>query len=297
MDAPEKVHKMVVSVSQIGEARDELALLSLKEEKGLHLLAGLLCHRYLGDQVSIEAQVYLKNGADNDEDNSRVFTERLSRCELFTRSDLEIAESISGKTAALLGASIIEYRSTDSEPGDMVYAVRTRLKAWGNLIDKVAERMFEGNPITDLSGIAIIVDSEDDVRRVYEQLSRLRWSDAELKHVGLEPSDPIRRFEIFKTSDKLGFEHVNWRGIKVAGFWGEQCIEIQIKTLDFLRREQANNTPESHSSYRRDRENRREENARSDPMYNFSRQFIQYALLGGDPPADLPPNVRLNLVP
>jgi len=157
--------------------------------------------------------------------------------------------------------------------------------------------MFEGNTITDLSGIAIIVDSEDDVRRVYEQLVRLQWSDAELKNVGLTPKESIRGLEIFKTSDKLGFDYINWRGIKVAGFWGDKCVEIQIKTLDFLRREQACNTPESHSSYRRGREIRREENARNDPMYNFSRQFIKYALLGGEPPVDMPANVRLELIP
>lgn len=297
MNAPERVHTLTVSAAQISDAREELALLSLKEEKGLHLLAGLLCHRYLGDQVTIEAQVFLKNNAHNEADKSVVYKQLLSRCELFTRSDIEIAESISGKPADLLGASIIEYRSLDSEPGDVVYAVRSRLKSWGSLIDKVTERMFEGNTITDLSGIAIIVDSEDDVRRVYEQLVRLQWSDAELKNVGLTAKESIRGLEIFKTSDKLGFDYINWRGIKVAGFWGDQCVEIQIKTLDFLRREQACNTPESHSSYRRDREIRREENARNDPMYNFSRQFIKYALLGGEPPVDMPANVRLELIP
>jgi hypothetical protein len=293
---PETVHTLAVSSSQLRQVRNELALLSLNDEKGLHVLAGLLCHRYLGKDITIEAQVQMKNVLGENEDSSSLLKQVISRCELFSRSDIEIAESISGRSAQSLGASVIEYRSSSGKTDGAVHAIRTRIKAWESLSDKIVDRMFDGNTITDLSGIAIVVDTEDDVRNVYGQLARLRWSDAELKVVGLQPSDTIRRLDIFKTSDKLGLEHINWRGIKVAGFWGNQCVEIQIKTVDFLRREQASNTPESHSAYRRDREKRRERNARSVPMYDFSRDFIKFALLGGGVPANLPTNVRLDIV-
>ncbi len=218
---PCAVHTFTVSESRLKEVRTELASLSLNEEKGLHKLAGLLCHRYLGDDVTIEAQVYLKNVSTQDDGSSVILKHPLSKCELFSRSDLEIAESISARPAKSLGASVIEYRSSGADTDGAVHAVRTRIKAWDSLSDKVVDRMFEGNTITDLSGIAIVVDSEEDVRTVYGQLVQLRWSDAEFETVGLQPSDQIRGLDIFKTTDKLGGEHINWRGIKVAGFWGD----------------------------------------------------------------------------
>jgi hypothetical protein len=292
---PEDFHTLTVSESRLRAVREDLALLSLTEERGLHMLAGLLCHRYIGDSVTIEAQVQIKSLDDQQEESPITLKQALSRCELFSRSDIEIAESISGRRAEFIGASIIEYRPSSGESDGAVHAIRTRIKAWESLTDKVVERMFVGNTITDLSGIALVVDSEDDVRKVYEQLVRLRWSDAELRNVGLDPSDSIRGLDIFKTSDKLGAGHVHWRGIKFAGFWGDQCVEIQIKTVEFLQREQASDTPESHSNYRRDRKSRRDSNARNDPMYDFSREFIRFALLGGEPPDNCPANIRLNI--
>ncbi len=64
-----------------------------------------------------------------------------------------------------------------------------------------------------------------------------------------------------------------------------------------MRKEQASNTAESHGSYRRDREQRREKNAQSDPIYDFSRDLVKFALIGADVPTDLPNNIRLNVSP
>ena len=155
---PCAVHTFTVSESRLKEVRTELASLSINEEKGLHKLAGLLCHRYLGDDVTIEAQVYLKNVSTQDDGSSVILKHPLSKCELFSRSDLEIAESISARPAKSLGASVIEYRSSGGDTDGAVHAVRTRIKAWDSLSDKVVDRMFEGNTIAVTGGIESSVE-------------------------------------------------------------------------------------------------------------------------------------------
>jgi hypothetical protein len=296
-------HELSVSAESHALVRTALSDFILASESGLHRLAELFCNRYLGPDYNIELQV---RGTLPTPRGSReiLIKEPVDPQDLYTTTDLEFALEAIGSYPAQLTSSVFDYQPITFDRATNPYgihAVRTRLKSADSLIDKVNDHLFRINlgsgsssdsPMSlylkDIRGVGFIVDSEDDVRSLYRDLTSLTFTDKELRSVNIIPSADTSQLGIFHTKDKLSDKDVHWRGIKFVMFWDGTCTEVQIKTIDFSLKEQSTHTPESHGSYKQRRENARQEFTQKQPLFGFYREYLKHVFLGTAPMPEPP---------
>lgn len=302
----EEEHTFVLNKSELEEVRGRYKSITLEAESALHQLSSLLSTRYLGAAWSVQSQVCIERPSSRGVTRA-VFSEPVLPEELLHTTDLEFAQRVLSEYNGRLIYSLYDYSPTYGAPRKHgAEHVRARLKTPESVITKIADQVMRldsqvgGKKIDnftvylkDVCGLAIIVENESQVRRVFEDLIKHRWSDRELETVGLEQNDSVRRFQIFEVKEKLGKNDKSWRGIKFAGFWKGTCFEVQIKTEQMLFREQAHHTEESHSRYKAKREELRRQFSEQEQLYPFIRDLLVHVFIDPELEIRLPEKVHL----
>lgn len=291
---------------ELEEVRERYKTITLEAESALHQLGSLLSTRYLGPDWLVQSQVCIERPSVRGVRRA-VFSEPVLPHELLATTDLEFAQRALREYDGKLIYSLYDYSPDYGSPTRYgTQHVRTRVKTPESVITKIADQVMRidsqvgGKKIDnftvylkDVCGIAIIVENEAQVRRVYEDMMKHRWSDGELEQVGLQSQENVRHFQLFEVKDKLGKSDKSWRGIKFACFWKGTCFEIQIKTEQMLFREQAHHTEESHSRYKAKREELRRTFSESESLFPFVRDLLVNVFIDSEAPIRTPPNVRV----
>ncbi|MFZ9887434.1 MAG: hypothetical protein ACO3JL_08015 [Myxococcota bacterium] len=309
------VLRLSFSRAEVQQARAEFMDMIRDGERALHHLAGLLARHLLGT-------FQLRSVAIGEVEKTRerfTLSVDVSPEEVLATTDLDLGTRVLARLAiadqrgwlrAQLVSNVVEYEPAEPSPR-AVYRILTRIKAEEEIWNKVADELFEldrivlrdkqlrhmGRFVKDVFGIKIVVGSQEDARRVQEELTGLRFAVQTLAVLGLpvdEHHECLRFLEVKDYLTRESRKQSGWAAMKSVVRWGQGTFEIQVQPLSNFLHERERLTKESHRGFKETRERVRDEVAARIPLFGFTRSLLRWLFI--DPTADPPTQEGVEVV-
>jgi hypothetical protein len=295
--APGDRHALTFSRSKLARVRKAFSRTIRFGEESLHQLCELICDTYL-DHYQIQSV------AIGEVDTTRkrfTFTEALNAPELYSTTDLDLGNRqlsrlryFDGRrwSKASLVANVVEYQPTD--PNNFaIHKVISRIKAEEEIWNKVADEIFRLDELVkkdkklrrlswyvkDIFGLKLVVGTAKDAELLQRSLEELYWSTDTLRRHGIPTTKENQRLSFLEVKDYLnvrGRKRSGWQAIKSVVRWQGKTFEIQIQPLKNFLHEREKLTQESHSGFKAQREQIRDEVAAKIPLFGFYRELLRW---------------------
>lgn len=317
MEHPSVHHKLQFSRSHLEQVRLAFANMILHGEQKLHCLCQLICDSLV---TPYQIQSVVIGEVETTKERFTI-TQGVSAEDLYTVTDIDLGSRQLKKlrifdgqdwSRANLVANMVDYQPL--EPNIYgIHKIISRIKAEQEVWNKVVDEIFDLDSIVvrdkqlrhlsryvkDVFGIKIVVGSLDDIRRVHMALVELNWSERELAKFQVEPTLENRRLHFVEVKDYLmpnQQKQTGWEALKSVVRWSDKTMEIQIQTLSNFLYERELLTKESHTSFRAQREQVRNQVAEQIPLFRFYRDLLRWLFLNPQAPPPVYPGVTLSLV-
>ncbi|HEY0739379.1 MAG TPA: hypothetical protein VGD69_30935 [Herpetosiphonaceae bacterium] len=317
-EQPQTHHELSFSRVGLHAVRAAFASMIRHGEEQIHSLAQLLCATWL---TSFQVQSVVIGEV---EATSERFTlsQTIAPSEVYTTTDLDLGNrqlsklqfrTESGWSRAVLIANSVDYQPTERNRY-AIHRISTRIKAEEEIWNKVVDEIFDldtlvrrdkklrhlSRYVKDIFGIKIVVGSVMDAYRVHQALKDLHWSQEELAAQRVEPSASTSRLEFVEIKDYLGAgQHKRscWSALKSVVLWGDKTIEIQIQPLYNFLHEREMLTRESHTGFKAQREQVRDQVAAQVPLFRFYRDLLVWVFRTPAAPPPVHEGLTVRLVP
>lgn len=310
-------HELQFSRSHLEKVRLAFANMILHGEEKLHRLCQLICDSFV---ASYQIQSVVIGEVETTKERFTV-TQSVSAEDLYTTTDIDLGSrqlkkllTFDGRdwSRANLVANMVDYQPTAANPYG-IHKIISRIKAEQEVWNKVVDEIFDLDTIVvrdkklqhlsryvkDIFGIKIVVGSLADAHKVHLALVELAWSDEALAKFEVEPLPQNRRLQFVEVKDYLTpgqQKQTGWEALKSVVRWSDKTVEIQIQTLGNFLHERELLTKESHTSFRANREQVRNQVAEQLPLFRFYRDLLRWLFLNPDGPPPVYPGVTLSLV-
>lgn len=317
MEHPMAHHELQLSRSHLEEARLAFANMILHGEEKLHRLCQLICDSFV---TSYQMQSVVIGEVESTKERFTV-TQSVSAQDLYITTDIDLGKRQLSKlrvfdgrnwSTANLVANMVDYQPTEVNPYN-IHKIISRIKAEQEIWNKVVDEIFDLDSIVvrdkqlrhlsryvkDVFGIKIVVGNLDDVHKVHLALMDLTWPDEALSKFEIEPTPENRGLHFVEVKDYLTpsrQKHTGWEALKCVVRWSDKTVEIQIQPLGNFLYERELLTQESHTSFRANREQVRNQVAEQIPLFRFYRDLLRWLFLYPDEPPPVYPGVTLSLV-
>lgn len=317
MEHPTVHHKLQFSRSHLEQVRLAFAHMILHGEQKLHCLCQLIC-----DSLVTPYQIQSVVIGEVESTRERfTITQGVKAEDLYAVTDIDLGSRQLKKlqifdgqdwSRANLVANMVDYQPL--EPNIYgIHKIISRIKAEQEVWNKVVDEIFNLDSIVvrdkqlrhlsryvkDVFGIKIVVGSMDDVHRVHMALVELNWPEQELVRFEVEPVLENRRLHFVEVKDYLmpsQQKQTGWEALKSVVRWSDKTMEIQIQTLSNFLYERELLTKESHTSFRSQREQVRDQVAEQFPLFRFYRDLLRWLFLNPQGAPPVYPGVTLALV-
>ncbi len=306
-DAPEAVHTLEFSRSELDEIRRAFArMIRLGEEK-LHRVCELLCGTFFESQYTLQSVVI----GDVDSTHERfTMSQSLAPADLYSQTDLDLGnrqlqrlryhDGTSWSRASLV-ANFVEYQPAVTTVWG-IHKCISRIKAEEQIWNKVVDAIFDfdrlvqldkqlrhlSHFVKDVFGVKIVVGDADDARRFHDALLKVEWPAAVLEHHRVPVGPSTTRLELVEEKDYMardGRKATGWEAIKSVFRWWDTMIEVQVQPLSNYHQEREFLTRESHAGFKAHRESLRNQIADTVPLFAFYRNLLRWLFLSPDEPA------------
>lgn len=310
-------HELQFSRSHLEQVRLAFANMILHGEEKLHRLCQLICDSFV---ASYQIQSVVIGEVDTTKERFTI-TQGVSAEDLYITTDIDLGSRQLKKlrifdgrdwSKANLVANMVDYQPTEANPYG-IHKIISRIKAEQEIWNKVVDEIFDLDTIVvrdkklqhlsryvkDIFGIKIVVSSLVDAHKVHLALVDLAWSEAALAKFEVEPLPQNRRLQFVEVKDYLTpgqQKQSGWEALKSVVRWSDKTVEIQIQTLANFLHERELLTKESHTSFRANREQVRNQVAEQIPLFRFYRDLLRWLFLNPDGPPPVYPGVTLSLV-
>ncbi|GAB4433617.1 MAG: hypothetical protein Fur0044_31120 [Anaerolineae bacterium] len=317
MEHPSVHHKLQFSRSHLEQVRLAFANMILHGEQKLHCLCQLICDALV---TPYQIQSVVIGEVETTKERFTI-TQGVLAEDLYTVTDIDLGSRQLKKlrifdgqdwSQANLVANMVDYQPLEPNVYG-IHKIISRIKAEQEVWNKVVDEIFGLDNIVvrdkqlrhlsryvkDVFGIKIVVGSLDDIRRVHMALVELSWSERELAKFQVEPTLENRRLHFVEVKDYLmphQQKQTGWEALKSVVRWSDKTMEIQIQTLSNFLHERELLTKESHTSFRAQREQVRNQVAEQIPLFRFYRDLLRWLFLNPQGPPPVYPGVTLSLV-
>lgn len=299
--------QLSISRDHIAKARAEFSDMIRVGERDLHLLAGLLAERFLGN---VRRRSVVIGEIEKTRERFTLAVD-VTEAEVTESTDLDLGNRVLARLAiadqrgwlrAQLVSSVVEYEA-DAPNADNVFRLLTRIKAEEEIWNKVSDELFDldqlvlrdkqlrhlGRYVKGVFGIKVVVGTAADAARLQGVLEALRFDDDALVARGLDIDDDHRALGFVEVKDYLEHEsrkRSGWEAVKSVVTWSGRTFEIQIQPLSNFLHERERLTRESHASFKTTRERVRDEVAARMPLFSFYRSLLRWLFVD---PSSTPP--------
>ncbi len=302
LNSPSERHTLTFSRADLTRARKAFSRMIRHGEESLHRLCELICDTYL-------SQYQIQSVAIGELESTKkrfTFTEALKSSELYSTTDLDLGNrQLSrlryfdgrGWSKAALVANVVEYQPT--EPNELsIHRVISRIKAEEEIWNKVTDEIFRLDELVekdkklkklswyvkDVFGLKLVVGAAKDAQALQRSLGELHWSTETLRRHQVESGIGCQQLTFLEVKDYLnsrGRKRSGWQAIKSVVRWHGKTFEIQIQPLRNFLHEREQLTTESHSGFKAQREQVRDEIAKQIPLFGFYRDLLQWLFADG----------------
>jgi hypothetical protein len=317
MERPAAHHELQFSRSHLEEVRLAFANMICHGEEKLHRLCQLICDSFV---ASYQIQSVVIGEVESTQERFTI-TQGVSAEDLYSTTDIDLGNRQLKKlrffdgrdwSKANLVANMVDYQPTEVNVYS-IHKIISRIKAEQEIWNKVVDEIFDLDSIVvrdkklqhlsryvkDVFGIKIIVGNLDDVHKIHMALVELTWPDVSLEKCQIEPAPENRRLHFVEVKDYLTSsqqKQTGWEALKSVVRWSDKTVEIQIQPLANFLHERELLTKESHTSFRANREQVRNEVAQQIPLFRFYRDLLRWLFLNPAAPPPEYPGVTLSLV-
>jgi hypothetical protein len=317
LEQPTASHHLYFSRSHLEEVRQAFANMIRHGEQSLHRLCQLICDTLV---VSYQIQSVVIGEVVTTKERFTII-QGISAEELYSTTDIDLGNRQLKKllfhdgrdwSQANLVANMVDYQPTAANTHG-VHKIISRIKAEEEIWHKVVDELFHLDDIVardkklrhlsryvkDVFGIKIVVGDWHDVREVQSALIELTWPDEQLYPFGLDPGPFTSRLTFVEVKDYLTpgqQKQTGWEGVKSVVKWAGKTFEIQVQTLGNFLHERELLTKESHTTFKTNREQVREEVALRIPLFRFYRDLLRWLFQNPELPPPTYPGVTLTLV-
>lgn len=310
-------HELQFSRSHLEKVRLAFANMIIHGEEKLHRLCQLICDSFV---ASYQMQSVVIGEVETTKERFTV-TQGVSAEDLYMTTDIDLGSRQLKKlrifdgrdwSKANLVANMVDYQPTEANPYG-IHKIISRIKAEQEIWNKVVDEIFDLDTIVvrdkklqhlsryvkDIFGIKIVVGNLADAHKVHLALVELAWSDEALAKFEIESAPQNRRLQFVEIKDYLTpgqQKQSGWEALKSVVRWSDKTVEIQIQTLGNFLHERELLTKESHTSFRANREQVRNQVAEQLPLFRFYRDLLRWLFLNPDGPPPVYPGVTLSLV-
>ncbi len=296
--------ELVLSREEIAYARDHWEEGVRHGERRLYDLAALLSHELLKTRnLQRVARIVAGPKEELEEPAGRriVIEEFITRDELLETTDHGLAMEIAGRyrhrapgsdtyEKIYPRASFLELRPLDVAQGALASRVLTRVKANGQIWNKVCNALFDVdsfvqrdkilNPrskyVKDVFGLKVLTSSREQSYVAEDVIDRVRFDPAFLMERGLSDAPTrLSRIERKDYTDPRRRKATGWEAIKNVYRWGDHVFEIQLQTEANYHLEVSHLSTTSHRTFDMQRRELRRDLERRLPLYGPYRRLLR----------------------
>jgi len=296
--------ELVLSRQEIAYARDHWEEGVRHGERRLYDLAALLSHQLLKTRnLQRVARIVAGPKEELEEAAGRriVIEEFITRDELLETTDHGLAMAIAGRyrhrapgtdtyEKIYPRASFLELRPLDVAEGALASRVLTRVKANGQIWNKVCNALFDidtfvkrdkilnvrSKYVKDVFGLKVLTSSREQSYLVEGAIERMTFDPAFLIERGLSDAPTrLSRIERKDYTDPRLRKATGWEAIKNVYRWGQHVFEIQIQTEANYHLEVSHLSTTSHRTFDMQRRELRRDLEKRLPLYGPYRRLLR----------------------
>lgn len=304
--APSAPLTLRFSRERLREVRKAFARMIRSGEARLHRLSDVLCQSLLLTPYGLKSVVV---GEIEGTRERFTLSHSLAPPELYAHTDLDLGTRLLQRLRIRDGmawhrsdliANYVEYLPLQlSAVG--VHKLITRIKAEEEIWNKVVDEIFDidalvqrdkqlrhlSRYVKDVFGIKLVTKGPKASARLQRQLQALRFDDAVLRAGEIPADETTRSLRFVEVKDYLGADGQKgsgWQAMKSVVSWWGGLFEIQIQPLAVYHREQEHLTRESHTGFKAQRDQLRNQIAAMVPLFGFYRDLLRWLFLHLVPP-------------
>jgi hypothetical protein len=300
IDAGEEV-TLRFSRATLDQTRTEFAAAIRDGEERLHRLCGLLSRVLLRESYELSSIVIAEMPGTREKFTLR---QKIDRSDLYSGTDLDLGRRLLERvrlhddeswSRPRLVANFVEYQPLAMDDFQ-IHKMISRIKAEEEIWNKVVYEIFELDQVVrqdkelsrhsrfikDIFGIKIIVSQMADVHPLQLSLEDLRFSEQALADEGVPHESSTEAPRIIEVKNYLAARKKSgWRALKSVVSWWDQTFEIQIQPLTNYFLEQEYLTRESHSAFKRRRDQIYRRVGETDRVFAFYHELLQWLFREG----------------